>query len=205
MNMKTFVSLLAATAALVAVPALAQMNQGAGAAQRGPITRAAMQAQVARQFAMTDANRDGFVTKVEAEARMAAMGPRRQARPAKSNSDHFAELDRDRNGSISRAEFDAHHANAKENRAERRESRMERRADRMEHREIRGTGLRINARQFERFDANKDGLLSLAAAQVRPLARFTAADGNRDGTVTIEERRASRQKLRADRQQRRAS
>lgn len=200
-----FFSLLAATAAFVAVPALAQMNQGAGAAQRGPMTRAALQAQVARMFAMTDANRDGFVTKAEAETRMAAMGPKRHARPVKSNSDHFAEMDRDRNGSISRAEFDAHHASAMENRAERRESRMERRADRMERREMRGTGLRINTRQFERFDANNDGRLSLAEAQVRPLARFTAADANRDGTVTVEERRESRQKMRAQRQQRRAS
>lgn len=215
--MKTFASLAAGVAAIAAVPALAQMAQPRMAmGARAAMTRAQAEAQVAPMFAMFDANRDGFVTKAEARTRMMAMRAQRQGMraerqggSAQSNDAHFNEMDRDRNGSISRAEFDAHHTagmgGARENRAERREDRMERRAERMQRRGMRGAaGMRLGGRNFDRVDANRDGRLSLAEARVAHLAMFTAADANRDGTVTREERRNSRQQMRAARQQRRA-
>lgn len=190
--MKTF-TLLSAAAALVAVPASAQNRERV-------TTRADFQARVATAFAGIDADKDGFVTRAEAQARGQALGNERRAARAKTMADHFAALDADRNGSISRAEFDAHHARQPGDRAERREERMERRQERMAQGGARG--LRINPRQFDRSDTNRDGRLTLSEAQVRPLARFTAADTNRDGTLTRDERRAQREKRKARRAER---
>lgn len=194
--MKTILLWSAVAAALVAVPALAQ--------DRGrSTTRADVQARTAAAFATVDANRDGFVTRAEADAQRGAMQGNARATHAKKMGEHFAELDRDRNGSISRAEFDAHHAMGKGARAERQEARGERREARMEQRGA--LGLRMNPRAFERADANRDGRLTLAEAQVQPLARFTAADTNRDGMLTRDERRAQRDKRQARRAERRES
>lgn len=194
--MKTILLWTAAAAALVAVPALAQ--------DRGrSTTRADVQTRIAVSFAAIDANRDGFVTRAEVDARRGTMQADRPAAHAKKTGEHFAELDRDGNGSISRTEFDAHHAMGKGARGERREDRTERRAERTEQRGARG--LRMNPRAFERADTNRDGRLTLAEAQVQPLARFTAADTNRDGTLTRDERRAQRDKRQARRAERRES
>lgn len=199
------IALLTVGALAASVPALAQSD---AAARGGATTRADVQARVARMFAATDANRDGFITQAEATVRGAQAGRRqggggRQADHAKRMDEHFAELDADRNGSISRAEFDAQHAGGRENRAERRAERTERRAERMQRRNA--SGIAMRPRQFERSDANKDGRLTLAEASTRPLARFAQADANGDGTLTREERRAAREKMQAQRQQRRAS
>lgn len=231
--MKIF-ALLSAAGLAVAAPAVAQMdhsrmNHGAGAPGMGSgmgraMTRAQAEAQVGPMFAMFDANRDGFVTKAEAGARMTALrGQRvamrgaRGAMTAKSNDEHFREMDRDRNGSISRTEFDAHHSAemGKAGRGEQRAERMEQRAERMERRTERmqrrgaGAGMRgammLAPRNFDRVDANRDGRVNIAEARAAHLAMFTAADANRDGTVTADERRNARQQMRAMRQQRRAS
>jgi Ca2+-binding EF-hand superfamily protein len=186
----------AVAALAAAIPALAQT----GAEIRGPgATRADVQARIARIFAATDANRDGFVTQAEAAARApqrSARGPQAggQANRQARLDARFAALDTDRNGSISRAEFDAQRAGGREKRAERRGDRMERRGNR---------GIAMRPRMFERIDANKDGRLSLAEAVARPLERFTRADANNDGTLTREERRAAREKMRMQRQGRR--
>lgn len=62
------VSTLLAAAAAIAVPALAPVERGAATG----ITRAQVQTRVERMFALTDANRDGFVTAAKAEARIAS-------------------------------------------------------------------------------------------------------------------------------------
>lgn len=171
--MKMF-ALVTAAMVTAAVPALAQTGGGTP----GAMTRAQVQARVAQKFATTDANRDGFVTRTEADAQRNAMRGQRGANGAKSLDEHFAELDRDRNGSISRAEFDARHEGGKEARAERRGERMERRAERMERRGARGIG--FNQRQFERSDANKDACRSPKPLRARspasraPMSTMTA-------------------------------
>lgn len=196
--------LMATAAMLVALPALAQGVGGPGRNEVRATTRADVQSRTAAMFARTDANRDGFVSRNEAEAGRAAMRAQRPGRRAGGGGgDHFGELDRDGNGLISRAEFDAHHAAGNGDRAERRAERQQRRAECMQN--CATQGLRISARAFDRLDTDRDNRLSLTEAQARPLARFAAADTNRDGSLTRDERRAAREKMQGRRQQRRGS
>jgi Ca2+-binding EF-hand superfamily protein len=96
----------------------------------------------------------------------------RQARHAQM----FDRIDADRNGSISRAEFDAMHA-----------KRAERRADKP------AAGKRMERR---RAMSDAAGPITRQAFVNRALGMFDRADANRDGTVTVAERRAAREALR---------
>lgn len=138
----------------------------------------------ARIFAKLDANRDGQVTRAEAEAARTAVA----ARKGKSTNAHavamgglFERGDTNRDGSINRAEFDALHA-----------LRLQRMAARgaKQHQAFAG-------RMFAGADANKDGRLTLQEATAMSLQRFDKLDANRDGTITPEERQQRRQQRRA--------
>lgn len=190
--MKTLTFAGVAAIALAAVPALALQQGGAQ-----PMTRAAVQTMVQTHFGQADANRDGFVTKAEAEASRDAMRQQRQAKRGERRAELFARLDADKNGSISQAEFTARPDRA--DRAERRTDRAERRGDRMERRGQRGA---MGGRMFERADADKDGRVSLAEATAPALAMFDRVDTDRNGTVSAEERAAAMQKLGAERRAR---
>ena len=48
-------------------------------------------------------------------------------------------------------------------------------------------------------DADKDGTVTQAEFAAAALARFDQADANRDGTISVEERREARQHKRHDR------
>jgi Ca2+-binding EF-hand superfamily protein len=193
----------AALAALAAFPAAAQPGPDR-ARPAGPLTRAAVQAQVDARFAAVDADRDGFVTQAEARARAEAGRAERQARRGERRAALFDRLDANRDGSISRAEFDARRPAARGERegqreagADRRAHRFAQRADRRAHRGA--LMARFGARAFAAMDADHDGRVSRAEASARALAMFDRADANRDGTVTIEERRAAREAFRGRR------
>jgi Ca2+-binding EF-hand superfamily protein len=209
----------AAAAALISIPAMAQMAGDRQARQAGPMTRASVQAAVQARFARVDADRDGYVTRAEADTRVAAargeMRERRaerQGQRAERMADRraglFDRLDTNKDGSISRSEFDAHAAARSERRAARggemRGGRGKRHARMMRRQHMGGMGAgQFAGAMFERLDADKDGRVSLAEASTRALAMFDRADANRDGTVTLEERRAARERFREDRQGRR--
>lgn len=197
--------------ALASTAAVAQQPQGPRQAQ--PLTRAAIENRVDAAFARLDADRDGFVTRAEAQAqaqagradRRAHRGERREAR-AERKAERFARLDANRDGAISRAEFDAPRAGG--DRAERREARAERRAERRGVRAERGAprgGLfgRLAGRRFDAADADRDGRVSREEARNGALALFARIDADRDGTITFEERRAAREAFRSQRQGRR--
>lgn len=164
-------------------------DMGGAINHAGPVTRADVEARVKTHFAAVDANKDGFIVAAEAdEMRAKHLAEMRDA--------HFAAMDSNKDGSISRAEFDAGHQGAK--------------ADgEGEHGKMRGghhgrggkwggeRGGMMGGRMFERADANADGKVSLAEALTKPLARFDAADANKDGTLTPEERKAAREAMRA--------
>ena len=197
--MKKFAFAGAAALAVAAVPVIAQQAPQRPVQQ--PMTRTAVQQMVAGQFAAVDADRDGFVTKAEADARRTAARSERQAKRAERRSEQFARLDADRNGQISQSEFNAR--TERRDRAERRDARSERRSNRVERRQDRREAAfagRFGGRMIERADTDKDGRVSLAEATARPLARFDRLDANKDGSLTREERRAAR----ALRQQNRA-
>ncbi len=172
---------------VLALPALAAVQDGQHDRFRDqPQTRAEVEARIKEHFAMLDANHDGFVEQTEAAAARAKM-------TAAMRDRHFAAMDTDHDGSISRTEFDAGLA-------------ARTAGDFSEHRGMgRGRGMHrggrmgeMGGRAFVRADGNSDGKVSLAEVLTRRLARFDAADANKDGSLSPEERRAAWQTLRAN-------
>jgi Ca2+-binding EF-hand superfamily protein len=141
--MKKMIFAGAAVAALIAIPAAAQIGGDNRGPVAGPLTRAGVQERVQARFAMVDANHDGFVTREEAGTRaefrrdrmrermMArrdrmdgrgdrdeARGEDRSAQIQERRSGRFERLDSNHDGSISRAEFDGAFAARAEHRRE---------------------------------------------------------------------------------------
>jgi Ca2+-binding EF-hand superfamily protein len=231
--MKTILITGAAAAAILGSgAALAQTSspaQPAPAAKRvaQPVTRAEVQARIAKSFARLDTNHDGFITKDEVSAVDAARQQKAEARaqrfdPAKI----FDRIDLNHDGKITVAEADAarnQRAQAKGGqpvhaqatafgglfaRADTNKDNVITRAEfeamgqqikaRMEHAGLARGGM--ESRLFDMTDANKDGRVSLAEMQQAALARFDRVDLNHDGTITPQERQQARQMLKSQRQ-----
>jgi EF hand len=166
------------SAALYAAPAVKPDADGNGA-----VTKAEMLAAADARFAKMDANSDGTIN----EADKAAMVAKR-----------FATMDADKNGSLSQAEFVAAHEARADKREERREKRMGRgnaEGKMGRHGGRHGGGMKMLARA----DTNGDKAVSQAEFRAAAEARFTKADANNDGTISVEERKTGRGKWR-DRQ-----
>jgi Ca2+-binding EF-hand superfamily protein len=188
----------AAGAALIAGTAvLAQPTASTPAAPGKVHTRASVQSKVAEHFARLDTNRDGFVTKAEADAVKASHATRRGERKAKRSGATFERMDANRDGSIARAEFDAARAK-REQRVAARDKDGDGRPDARRMRGERGFGA-LGGHMFETADANRDGRVSLQEATGAALRHFDAADTNRDGQVSREERRQMWQQMRGQR------
>lgn len=161
---------------VLAVPAIAQMAKPERPAQ----TRADADAKVRSHFAMLDTDKDGFVTTAEIGAmRGEAMGKM------------FERMDADKNGSISRTEFDAAHT---ARRAEGHHGGGH--AMKMgggEHGMNMGRG---GGRMMMMADADKDGRVSQSEAVNGALAMFDRADTDKNGTLTSSERRSAWQAMR---------
>lgn len=186
--MKKLTLLLGSFAVLAAVPVLAQPSPGGrtkvDADGNGVLTRAEVEADVARRFAKLDANKDGKVDEAD-----------RAAHRADRQNAMFAALDTNKDGSVSRAEYDAAAAARDAKRAERRADWAERReagkhggeAMRGQHgRRRHGGGDRL----LSMVDANGDKAITLEEMRTAALARFDRIDANKDGQVTAEERTA---------------
>lgn len=178
----------AAAAAFLAGSATAQPQQRPA----GPaLDRAQIEARVAQHFQRVDANRDGFVTREEAEGARTAMRAQRQERRGERRAALFARLDTDRNGVISREEFERPRARADGERGERLAERGERRGRHFGQRRGRMGG-GFGGEAFARADSNGDGRISLAEATAARLQRFDRIDSNRDGRISREEIQAAR-------------
>lgn len=180
MNKK--ISFLALGAALIAAPVFAAPGGGANAA---PQTRAEAQAKAAEIFARMDANKDGKLDATD-----------RAARRAERQAERFASLDADGNGSISKAEWDQHAADRAAKRAEAGAAGDGKRDGMRGHGGKRGGH---HGMMMGRADTDGDKAVSQAEFQTAALARFDAADANKDGQVTAEERQAQRATWRARR------
>lgn len=186
------------------------------------ITRDEVSQHVGKLFARVDANRDGFVTREEADAvhskmmaRMDGMARRMHAMsamphmPGADRGAMFDRLDTNHDGAISRQEYLSARPQIRE---ERRVVIRDGQAGaapggprdhmmmRMHGGMGRGMGMgAFGGRMFEMADGNRDGRVSLAEAQTAALAHFDRADVNRDGKVAPEERRQIRQTIRLER------
>jgi hypothetical protein len=192
--------LIGGAAVLVSAAAIAQVAPSpatAPQAKAGKVhTRADVQAKVAEHFARIDSNRDGAVTKAEADsartAQRAQFAERREERREDRREQAFERMDSNRDGSISRAEWDAQAAQRQQRVAAR--DGDERRAGRR----FQGGGMHsLGGRMFEMADANKDGRVTLQEAQAAALRHFDMADANRDGQITPDERRQVHERMRA--------
>ncbi|HEY1073744.1 EF-hand domain-containing protein [Brevundimonas sp.] len=195
---------VAAIAFLAAFSGVAVAQDGAQAAAPQRPTRVAM-AQPASQtdfvarrverLRAADANRDGAVT--AEELRTAG-----QARRVERRAALFERLDANKDGAISRAEFDAPRADGQ------RDGRQAGRGERGPRAEHARRGPRGMGRGAERMGRNGEGRapIVIAEAERKATEAFARLDANRDGTLTVEERRAGmREKRQEGREQRRAS
>lgn len=184
--MKKKISLLTLGAALIAVPVLAAPGLKAGADGNGTVTRAEAQAHAAERFAKLDVNKDG---KLDASDRA--------AKRAEMQAQMFERLDANKDGSISKAEWDQHAADRDAKRAERGEKRADAGEGKRGMRGHHGKRGGHHGMMMGRADANGDKVVSQAEFQTAALARFDAADTNKDGKVTAEERAAQREAWKA--------
>lgn len=190
-------ALLASAAAIAQVAPVQQVQTGPAAKVH---TRAEVQAKIAQHFAKLDTNRDGSLTKAEADAARQALRSQRGERRAERREDRrenaFARMDTDRNGAISRAEWDS----ASAQRAQRVAARDHDGDGRREGRKGgHGGGMGgFGGHMFDMADGNRDGRVTLQEAQAVALRHFDMADVNRDGQITPDERKQMRQRMRAE-------
>ncbi len=217
-----FLMIGASAVALMALPAIAQTASPStaekGARWSEPQTRADLEKKIAERFAAVDTNKDGVITQAEINAVKETRRADAEKRMTEARGKMFESMDADKNGQVSRQEWDAHHAGMKAKWAERRETARADGADGKDrrafrkfkdgdrdgrgkgHRMMRGVhGGTFGEKWFETADANKDGRVSLADAKAGPLARFDAADTNKDGVLSSEERRVAHEAKRTER------
>jgi Ca2+-binding EF-hand superfamily protein len=160
-------------------------------------TRAEVQDKVAKHFAKVDANHDGSITKVEADAATHAFHSKFAERAKERRGDRrdnaFERLDTNRDGAVSRSEWDAGAAH-RDQRIASHDRKGDGRPDALgsRHGGMGGFG----GHMFEMADANKDGQVTLQEAQAAALQHFDMADANRDGQITPDERRQLHERMR---------
>jgi Ca2+-binding EF-hand superfamily protein len=187
-----------------------------------PVTRATVQARIAKAFAKLDTNHDGFITKDELSAIDAQREQKIEQRAQKFDpSKAFARLDANHDGKITTAEAQAARSQAKGAqpaqppaaftgalaRADSNKDNVITRAEfdtlgqqikaRMEKAAVATGGMAD--RFIAKLDTNKDGKVSLAEMQQSALAQFDRLDLNHDGTITPQERQQARQAFNAAR------
>jgi hypothetical protein len=188
--------LIGAAALALVAPAIAQV---APVAPQRPLpaqrihTRAEVQATTAQMFARFDTNRDGFVTKAEADAARGQFRAQFAARAGEKRAKAFDRVDSNHDGSVSRSEWDARTAQRKQ-----RVAVEGAKAPRDGMRRMRGMH-GFGGRMFEMADANRDGRVSLQEAQSAGIQHFDMLDANRDGQVTPQERGQMRQQMKGRR------
>ena len=208
---------------MIAAAGLAVVLAGAAQAQpaqtrRGPdtdgdrrVSLAEMQVRHAERFARLDLNRDGSVTRAEAQQARVQIRAQRQERRAERQQNRaqrqqnrgprieqmFARRDADRDGFLTQAELGQRGAQRLARLDADRDGRLSR-AELQAPRQGASPARARNGRggqgggMFARLDANRDGALSRAEFDAQLRVRFERLDANRDGFVTRDERRAAR-------------
>ncbi|MBO9668920.1 MAG: EF-hand domain-containing protein [Sphingobium sp.] len=155
----------------------------AGPRMKAPETRAELKTQLEARFDRMDANHDGKIDEKDREARRAAR-----------IAEHFAEIDTDKNGSISKAEFAA----AEEHRGPPRFGQMEGpgRAMLFSRRSREGVMMMRGRLPFAPppggFARKPGDALTKSDFVNQGLARFDKVDTDHDGKISAAERDAAR-------------
>lgn len=185
MIMKKLTLIGGAALIVVAGVALAQPGPGERPNRNADVTRQQVIERVDQRFARMDVNRDGRFT--PEEARQA-----HEQRRAQHAERMFDRLDLNDDGNVTREEMSQAHE--------------QRRAQRGERGERRGMGMHrmhgMGGLRGERL-FGEQGFVTLEQMRERALARFDRADANRDGTLTVAERRQAREQMRQRFQERR--
>jgi len=187
----------------------------------GPETRDQMVAHVREMFGKLDTNKDGFVTREEADSMHQAMAGDMHDKFAKRLAEHdmpkidrgamFDKLDANKDGAISRQEFLAAKPQVHERRvivmrdgdgADDADAPVEIDGGPGEpHVKImrmHGMGMKMHGRMFESADANHDGKVSLQEMTDAAVHHFDEADANHDGTLSPDERMQMHQRMKAE-------
>jgi Ca2+-binding EF-hand superfamily protein len=169
-------ALVAIAGAALAQNAAPRMDRNADVTRQQAIERAD------QRFDRLDVNNDGRATPDEARQ---AHEQRRGERAGRM----FERLDLNSDGNVTRAEFD--------------QARAQRGAEAGERRGMRGMrhGRGMRGDRAHRGEAmfGEQGFITQEQMRERAVARFDRLDANRDGTLTAEERRQSRQERRQGR------
>jgi Ca2+-binding EF-hand superfamily protein len=180
-----------------------------------PQTRDQMVAHVRDMFGKLDANRDGVVTREEADSMHQAMAGDMHEHFAKRLAEHdmpkidrgsmFDKLDANKDGAISRAEFLAAKPQVHEQRVVVMSDDDATAAidgapgePHVKIMRMHGAGMQMHGKMFERADANHDGKLSLQEMTDAAVHHFDEADANHDGTLSPEERMQMHQHMKAE-------
>ena len=164
----------------------------------------------ARMFDRLDTNRDGYDHQGRGDRRGqgrhgASIVGERTGRRGDAHFDHRGDVRaarRQRDGAISRAEFEAAHAERQQRRVAARDGNGDGRPDPGARCAACANGLwRLGGRMFEhgRRQPRRPGVAA-GSDQRRAIAISTCADANRDGRLTPEERMQMHQRMRAERQ-----
>lgn len=183
---------------------------------RAPLTRDGVRSLVRETFASVDRDRDGSVTREEAERYADDRAVRVERFRVERRAPSFDEMDADGDGRITRREFDAFHARRETDGpvfgrgepdeagdgpfARRREVIIQRRGDAPGSRRF-GMGA-MGPAMFDRLDANGDGRVILREAEDGALARFDRADADGDGVLEAGEAGPRVRVFRMDRRER---
>jgi len=155
-------------------------------------------------FGRLDSNRDGFITRDEADIVKMAMGhdpgrhfEERLDGPRPDRGAAFDRLDANKDGMVSRDEF----MSAKPRIEERRMIVLREGGEAGGPAKMRmhRMGMGLHGRLFDKADANHDGRVSLQEATDAALRHFDMADANHDGKITPDEHMQMRQKIRIER------
>lgn len=226
--MNKFLMSGATALALVAVVTAAQAAPQAPAPGRPGMmkteTRTEVPTQVQRIFSRLDVNKDGAITKAEADAMKNQVEQKVEKVAQRMDSGKmFTRLDTNHDGNITRAEADAAFAaraakagkpaNGKPGfaglfaRGDTNKDGVITRAEfdaetgQMKARMERAGAMRggMGERIFTTADVNKDGKVTLPEMQQVALQRFDRADLNKDGQVTPQERQQLREQMKVKR------
>ena len=152
-------------ALVMSIPAMLLPASAKAQSAPQPVSRNAFTTTMEAQFQTIDANKDYTATRAEIEAFQRAQG---QALVQRQTDGMFAQLDANRDGSISRTEFTRISSAAKVN---------------------------ANATpMISQMDSNKDGKVSVAEFRAAGNASFAKRDTNRDNIISVDEIRAGQPK-----------